>query len=286
MATGNKIQASTDFFDTTQLRNAHPKHRSIRINSDGLSFSILDLEKSLYLGIREYTFNPIDKPLELKKKISDIIESDHLLTDPFQSTSYSIEFGNNTLVPHAFQSDKTDRELLDFLQPTLKSEQLGNDLIRAVEAHNLYPIPEIEMPSLNGSARFHSTTVFIDGMLRKWQSDKQTRMLLEVGSTHFNLMVLSDRKLIFFNRFEFRSKEDFIYFILFSMEQLQLNPEDTPLTLYGELDKRSSLFEIAYKYIRFVDFGLRPDGFQYASVLDELPNHHYYSLFQQYLCVS
>lgn len=286
MVTGNKIQASTDFFDTTQLRNAHPKHRSIRINSDGLSFSILDLEKSLYLGIREYTFNPIDKPVELKKKVLEIIESDDLLTGQFRSSSYSLDFGNNTLVPQAFQSDKTDRELLDFLEPTLKSDQLGNDLIRAVEAHNLYPIPEIDVHLLNGSARFHSTTVFIDGMFRKWQSDKQTRLLVEVGSTHFNLLVLSDRKLTFFNRFEFRSREDFIYFILFSMEQLQLNPEDTPLTLYGELDKRSSLFEIAFKYIRFVDFGLRPDGFQYASVLDELPNHYYFSLFQQYLCVS
>ena len=286
MVTGNKIQASSDFVDTTQLRNAHPKHRSIRLNADGLSFSILDQEKNTFLGVREYTFNKIDNPEALSNKVAELVASDPLLSKSFDSSSVSIDMGINTLVPKEFQSKESDRSLLNFMQPTLSSETLGNDYLRAVEAHNLYPMPPLSLPPSFGDIRFHSSSVFIDGILRNWQKNDKIRLLIEVGTDHIKLLVLSDGKVIFFNQFHFKTKEDFIYYILFTMEQLQLNPEKTPLIIYGEIDQRSPLFSMAYKYIRFVTFGLRPDGFQFATILDELPDHYYFSLFHQHLCES
>lgn len=286
MVTGNKIQASTDFIDSTQLRNAHPKHRSIRLNADGLSFSLLDKEKNTFLGIREYTFNKIDNPKGLSGKVKELVDTDSILSESFDSSSVSIDIGVNTLIPQAFQSDESDESLLNFIQPTLSTEDLGNDFIRSVEAHNLYPLPSFQLPPSFGDIQVHSSTVFIDAVLRNVPTDDKTRLFIEVGTNHFHLVGLSNRKLVYFNKFSFKTKEDFIYYILFTMEQLQMNPEKTPLVIFGEIDQRSPLFSIAYKYIRFVSFGLRPDGFQFASVLDELPQHYYFSLFHQHLCES
>ena len=57
---------------------------------------------------------------------------------------------------------------------------------------------------------------------------------------------------LLYNSFEYSSKEDFIYYILFAAEQLELNPEKFELQLLGHISKDDPLFKIAYKYIRNV----------------------------------
>lgn len=62
--------------------------------------------------------------------------------------------------------------------------------------------------------------------------------------------MVKGNKLILFNSFEYSSPEDFIYYILFTFEQLQLNPDSVSVKLLGTISKDSAYFEIAYKYIR------------------------------------
>jgi Protein of unknown function (DUF3822) len=64
--------------------------------------------------------------------------------------------------------------------------------------------------------------------------------------------VVENQKLLLFNSFDYQTKEDFIYYILFTAEQLQLNPETFKLQLLGEISEESDLFKIAFKYIRNV----------------------------------
>jgi hypothetical protein len=55
-----------------------------------------------------------------------------------------------------------------------------------------------------------------------------------------------------FNTFDYKSPEDFIYYILFAAEQLQLNPEYFQLELLGKIAENDALYNIAYQYIRNV----------------------------------
>ena len=58
----------------------------------------------------------------------------------------------------------------------------------------------------------------------------------------------------------------FIYYILFTFEQLQLNPEIVPLHLLGICNKEDEFFKIAYKYIKNCDVF---DVTQYEATLDQ-----------------
>ena len=66
------------------------------------------------------------------------------------------------------------------------------------------------------------------------------------------IVVVDNNLLKFYNRFDFITKEDFIYYLLFTAEQLKLNPEEFPLVLIGAINERDDLYQIAYKYIRNV----------------------------------
>ena len=58
---------------------------------------------------------------------------------------------------------------------------------------------------------------------------------------------------------------DFIYYLLFTSEQLQLNPETLNLIFIGKIKSEDELYKIAYKYIRHVSFGDRNDNYIYES---------------------
>lgn len=75
-------------------------------------------------------------------------------------------------------------------------------------------------------------------------------MFVHVSETHFEIIVLRNQKLELYNSFEYKTPEDFIYYILFTAEQLFLNPENFKLELLGNISEESPLFQIAYKYVR------------------------------------
>jgi hypothetical protein len=79
-------------------------------------------------------------------------------------------------------------------------------------------------------------------------------MYLNIEVSDFEIVVVENNLLKFYNRFEYLTKEDFIYYLLFTAEQLQLNPEEFPLVLIGAIAEADELYLIAYKYIRDVSF--------------------------------
>ena len=80
-------------------------------------------------------------------------------------------------------------------------------------------------------------------------------------------MVLKNKKLEFFNSFNFKTKEDFIYYVLFTSEQLQLNPEEFVLTFLGGVEKESELYDIVFKYVRNIEFlNLENDAIQHLDI--------------------
>ncbi len=56
------------------------------------------------------------------------------------------------------------------------------------------------------------------------------------------------------NSFEFNSPEDFVYYILFCLEQLKMNPETIDLFVSGTIEKEDPNYSILFKYVRNVSF--------------------------------
>ena len=63
-----------------------------------------------------------------------------------------------------------------------------------------------------------------------------------------------NHQLQLFNTFEYQTADDFLYYLLFTAEQLHLNPETLKLLLLGDISENDGLYQKAYQYIRNVDF--------------------------------
>jgi hypothetical protein len=50
-------------------------------------------------------------------------------------------------------------------------------------------------------------------------------MTVHFSEGHFEIIVIQNQKLLLFNSFDYQTPEDFIYYVLFTAEQLSLNPK-------------------------------------------------------------
>ena len=79
-----------------------------------------------------------------------------------------------------------------------------------------------------------------------------------------------------------QTAHDCIYYILFVCEQLELNPEHLLLELMGDVKKDSEFYDLAYTYIRHVNFAKRKVTL--SPNIDSLLEHEHYTLLHQHLC--
>jgi hypothetical protein len=68
------------------------------------------------------------------------------------------------------------------------------------------------------------------------------------------MFVLKGAKLLFNNTFRFKTKEDFLYFMLFAMEQLQLDAETVQVIFMGMITEDSKIAELVTRYVRNIRF--------------------------------
>ena len=102
---------------------------------------------------------------------------------------------------------------------------------------------------------------------------KEKSISVNITSQYFELVVIQDNALKLANRFTYSSKEDFIYYILFTYEQLNLDREEDILYVAGQIEEGDDNYEMAFKYIRHIVF-LEYSGYASDTSLELQPHQH------------
>ena len=120
-----------------------------------------------------------------------------------------------------------------------------------------------------------------DGKTKNLQGEFVYAHLYE---SFLELLIIKDNKLLFYNFFEYKTAEDFVYFILFSCEQLKLDVEKLMLLFSGNILKKDKIYQLIYTYIRNIDFLDSPDAFGYTASVSEVQAHVYSKFFYHFTC--
>lgn len=240
--------------------NAQHKNLSIQFNLDGFSFSIQNSDTGEILVFTEYTFEKtITSPELLLEKIMYIFANDKDLQQDF-STVFAVHQNNlATLVPNEYFDRNNLNPYLKFSVKTLSTDFITYDTLNTVDASNVYiPYVNINNFIFQNFGEFeyqHHATVLINKLLAKTtHTNELPVMYVNVGISQLDIIVTQKKELILYNSFAYQTKEDFIYYILFVAEQLQMNPEEFSLVFLGKIEKESDLYTITYKYIRTINF--------------------------------
>ncbi len=252
---------------------------NILVSLNGLSF----YSKNSVAGNRNILKNISFSNSQRTEKIED------LLVAVFNKNNELIQKYDQVLVIHSnnlatfVPTELFDEEYLgSYLQ--YKNKVFENDFFTfdALPKHemNAVYIPYVNMNNFFidyfGSFNYqHSSTILVAKLLEFHTVDDTKIMYVHVAENHFEIIIIQNQKLLLYNSFDYKNPEDFIYFILFTAEQLQLNPDEFQLNLLGFINLNDALFQICYKYIRNVCLLQMTTS---ANSFTETENRHHYIL--------
>jgi hypothetical protein len=243
---------------TPSLKTIKENKLSIQFNLDGFSFSIYNTPSKKEVYFREYIFeNSQNSPENLLLKIETIFKTDAYLQNDFIAVTVIHQNNLSTVVPNRFFDKKKLAFYLNFNIKTLATDFITFDDLGTLNAKNVYvPYVNINNYLFQNFGEFeykHHSTVLIEKLLKN-NTTKEKTMFVNVSKTSLDIVVLENEKLLLSNTFSYNSKEDFIYYVLFVAEQLNLDVQEFPLFLMGEINLKSKTYKITYKYIKNVSF--------------------------------
>ena len=253
---------------------------------NGLSFCILNR-----------TTNTIEflKTIEFPNKLTPVDVLNHLKAELSSNTVFSEDFVAvlvihqnelSTLVPKALYNTNNKADYLKFNSKILRTDFITEDEIAINESLNVYvPYVNINNYIFETFGEFvykHSSSVLIDSILQQDNTAENPTVYININKNSIELLVVDKGQLQLFNVFEYNSKEDFIYYILFVFEQLKLDPETTPIILSGKINKNDALYNILYTYVRHIDFMRKDFNFKISNTIEDDALHHHYLILNSY----
>ncbi|MBC7450659.1 MAG: DUF3822 family protein [Cytophagales bacterium] len=269
-------------------------HLSFQVNFELFRICVIDSESNRCLFLENYTLTDIYSTTDLIEQL-DLLFEDHVLIKAgfWKSVTIGIKNSQFSLVPESlFEKDYLKEYLaLNTVLEKEPGEEYHYFKHQQTDAVNIFATNKRlmdffkEMYPLKQVRVVHHTAPMIEGiMLQREQNDSTRSVYIQVEQHFLTIIVKEGKNLIFCNSFTFNSSEDFVYFILFVFDQLELNPEKCPVVVWGEITHDSESFSKLYKYIRNVKFGARPDFIRFGYQFDELFDHRYFDLYNMHLC--
>ena len=255
---------------TTNILNINKNQElSIQVSLNGLSFCILQNDTNTITLIKHVKFEKKLNPFEVLDKLVNLFNTDESLKGPFKDVYLTHVNELSTLVPKPIFNEDNLADYLKFNSKILKTDFITFDEIAVNDSVNVY-VPYVNINNYIydnfGSFTFkHFSTILIENILLIEKNSEETKIYVNVEQDHFEIVGVKSGELLVYNTFEYTTKEDFIYYLLFTTEQLQLNPETLNLVFLGDITLDDELYEVTYKYIRHVSFGNRYDNYNYAS---------------------
>lgn len=258
-------------------------HISIQLSLDGFSFCIYERPNQDIVAFSQFEFNETSvSPLKHLELVKEVYNSNDLLQIKYKSVDVIHLNQLVSQVPQPLFNKENLAGYLNYSVKVFKNDYITYDQIKNTDIVNVY-IPFININNFlidtYGPFTFkHASTVLIESLINQYKNLESDYLFINVYKTSFEIVVLKNKKLELYNSFSFITKEDFIYYILFTAEQLNLNPEEFNMVLLGAIDMDSDLYHILYKYVRNIDFYSPTIK---SPLLKGVPSHSNFALFNQ-----
>ncbi|MCK8481492.1 DUF3822 family protein [Psychroserpens algicola] len=262
------------------------KALSIQIRLSGLSFCILNRSTNTIEWLNHVRLDKKASPFELLNELKNVVESNSLFEQTFDTITCVYQNELSCLVPKAVFNENNLADYLKFNAKILKTDFISYDELSTIQSMNVYvPLVNINNYIFDTFGSFeykHSSTILIESLLQLGSKFSGEKLHINVNANTFEIVYVKNLELIFYNTFEYQSKEDFIYYILFTVEQLKLDPETIKTVLSGSIETTDDDYSILYKYIRFVDF-IHPNyDYKFKTDINTSASHNDFILLNSF----
>lgn len=213
----------------------------IEISVTGFKYTIFNNSTSTFIGIEEYRFESIFNDFSMVEPLKLIIKQVSLLQKTFSKFCVAYVNQRATLIPNAiFNQDKL--ALFHQYNYTKQEEDLFfYDNLINLSAKNIYSIPDYIynlFSSFKNVSITHASSTLIEAALLQSKKEKALSLVdVHVLPNSFQIIAIKNQQLEIYNSFTYQTSEDFLYYLLFVLDQLKIDNEEVTIRLLGEVEK-------------------------------------------------
>lgn len=282
-------QKHTSFFDKSFSDSKTSEYQLfLQISKSGLSYTIFNTQTSTFIGFESFLFNDIYNDYSILNPLNQVIEETILLKKSFNKFVVSYVNNRTTLIPKPLYKAEELKKYHLFNFTEQEEDVYLSDYVLNLSAYNIYSIPDFIVNMFknldNVSFRHFSTALIEASLLHAKKTNALSLIDVHVLPQSFQIISIKNQTLELYNSFNYQTSEDFIYYLLFVLNQLNIKSNEAIIRLTGEVDKNSAIYDMLYKYIQTIDFCENPNELNYSYVFEQTQKHYHYALFNQYLC--
>jgi hypothetical protein len=223
----------------------------LQVSLNELSFCVIDLITHKVIHTQEILF---EKNKVIEEQLWRAFVDFSILTNSYDEVVVLHNNNLNAFVPTSLFDASFLASYLQYNTKVFETDFFAFDAIAPFEINNVYvPFMNINNFLLDQFDSFdykNSNSVLVKKIIEISKNVEEKQVFVHIQKEHFEMIVVKNQELLLYNSFQYATPEDFIYYLLFTCEQLQLNPETINIQLLGNCIESDELFKITYKYIR------------------------------------
>lgn len=265
----------------------------LQISKTDIKLTILDSDSNTFIGLYVYLLNDVFTFHGLTTPLSQFITHTPLMQIPFQSINIAFVNDRVTILPNAIFTKSELATYHQFNFVPLNEDVFFYDGFTNIAAQNIFAIPDYLInlfSEVNNKKICHFSTSLIEASLLYAKSTNALSLVdVHVLPNSFQVLIIKNKQLELYNSFDYQTSEDFIYYLLFVLEQQKIDNKQANIRLLGEVEKNSTIYNLLYTYINEITIVpkralMKDSPLKLSYIFDDINAAYYYSLFQQYLC--
>ena len=259
-------------------------HLLIEAGGESISFMLFSKSPFETTGLLMYNLDKNLLSVEIATEINEIINSEPLLQQSFQSVTICYNFIESVLVPEQHFNETAADEMLTLLFGNSGDAIVYCDKVEEKRIVNVYRVAEIVMQVLQefypDAAHLHTTSL----QLKKTPVENNTLTCI-VYHSGIKIILYKEHKLQLVQYFSYNIALDVAYHLLNVCVQHSIPATEVTILLSGMIDEKSNLYDEIYKYFSKVQFDTFPVDAVVADGILKNPSHFFSHLISLTSCV-
>jgi len=280
----NEAYIVKNYFKETSVSD-QKSNLSLFISSNSLIFCEFTNDFKIITELAEIEFNNHTNPTITLIERVQFIFSNYQLIKNYNKVYIVILNTNFTLIPNAFKTESNNSEILKFVTGITHTRNtiehsLNNFTFRYTIEYELKQFLEKTFPI---AFIRHSGAVILN-LFNSLPALTNFDLFLNINYGIIEIAVKQKNDLQFYNVFNYQTNEDIIYYLLFTLEQLNLNPLFVKVAISGQIETSDHLIISLKKYVKQIGFLVLKESAPVKNEKHSFPNHYYFNVLTQHLC--
>ena len=230
---------------------------SIKISLSSFDLMLSNLEDNSILDYKRCNFNKKALTENLASKLDSFLNESKIDFSNVINVKLIISNNLSCLVPKELFDERLSLDYLKFNSKLIENDFASNDYIEELEIYNVY-LPFVNVNNylvqrFGSFEYYHSSTILLRKILKTTTNDSKTLFFTNIETESFQVIIFKNKNLLYYNDFEYQTKEDILYFLLFVIEQNKEIKSDTELNILGDISENDKNYNFISQFIKNIE---------------------------------